>query len=111
MGADYTIWIEAEVWVPGSWDPVDTNSSVTVAFADGSRWYALFLAYANVATLREKNRRTGESLHGRYFRADRMILADDVSRDRSEEVVAHLIATGEFGSAFERLASAAEETQ
>ena len=96
----YTIWIEAEVWDPATWDPIDANSSVNVTFADGMRWYALFLTYANIAALREKNRRTGECLHGRYFRAESMILVDEMSRERIEEVIAHLIATGEFTDAF-----------
>jgi len=46
---EYTIWIEAEVWEPGSWDPADANSDVAVTFADGSRWFATVFTYRNVA--------------------------------------------------------------
>ena len=80
--------------------PADDNTDVTVTFADGTPWFATFLTYANVVTLTEKNRRTGECLFGRYFWALDMILVDEVSRERIEEVVAHLIATGEFTSVF-----------
>jgi hypothetical protein len=103
VALDYTIWIEAERWAVGEWEPNDAYSSVNVAFTDGSRWYAFFISYANITTLREKNEHTGENLHGRYFRADSMILVDQVSRQRIDEVVAYLVATGEFSSAFERL--------
>lgn len=103
MAPDYIIWIEAEMWAAGEWNPVDDSSSVNVTFADGARWYALFVSYANIATLTAKNQRVGECLHGHFFAAPYMILVDEVSRQRIEEVVAHLIETGEFSSAFERL--------
>lgn len=97
---DYTVWIEAEHWAPGQWTPADDNTDATVTLADGTRWFATFLTYANIATLTAKNRRTGECLSGRYFWARDMILVDEVSRERIEAVVAHLIATGEFASVF-----------
>ena len=34
----YTIWIEAELWAPGQWNPVDDTTDVIVTFADRSRW-------------------------------------------------------------------------
>jgi hypothetical protein len=98
----YTVWIEAELWAPGTWNPPDDNTDVTVTFADGTRWFATFFSYANIATLTEKNRRTGESLSGRYFSAAAMVLIDEVSRERIEEVVAEMIGTGEFAAIFQR---------
>ncbi len=96
----YTIWIEAEQWVPGSWNPEDDNTDVIVTWEDGSRWVATFFAYQNVQTLSEKNRRTGESLSGAYFWASDMILADKVSRQRIEQIIEELIKTGEFETIF-----------
>lgn len=99
----YTLWIEAEEWAPGEWTPADDNTDVIVTFADASRWVATFLSYTNIHTLTEKNRRTGECLAGAYFWASDMILIDEVSRPRIEEVVQHLIQEGEFAVIFTRL--------
>jgi hypothetical protein len=98
----YTVMLEAERWESGSWAPHDANSNVTVTFAGGVCWFATCFSYANIATLMEKNRRTGECLYGRYFSAPNMLLVDEVSRERVEEVVAELIATGEFPAIFQR---------
>jgi hypothetical protein len=99
----YSLWIEAEAWAPGTWDPPDANTDVIATFADGGRWSASFFSYANIASLVAKNRRTGECLHGRYFWASDMILVDEVSRPRIEEVVAQLLAEGTFHRIFRRL--------
>jgi hypothetical protein len=98
----YTVWIEAEHWVPGSWTTTDTNTDVTVTLADGTVWFATFLTYANITSLTEKNKRTGENLAGRYFWTLDMILVDEVSRERIEEVVAHLLTEGKFQSVFRK---------
>ncbi|HET8627853.1 MAG TPA: hypothetical protein VFL91_10560 [Thermomicrobiales bacterium] len=99
---DYTVWIEAEAWIPGAWSLHDGNTDVTVTFADGTPWFHTFFTYANVATLTEKNKRTGEYVSGRYFWATDMILVDEASRERIEEVVAHLIETRTFASVFKK---------
>jgi hypothetical protein len=98
----YSVWIEAEMWAEGEWNPPDDNTDVTVTFADGTAWFATFFSYANIATITVKNRQTGENLHGRYFWAIDMILIDEVSRSRIEEVIAHLIATGDFEYMFKK---------
>jgi hypothetical protein len=56
-----------------------------------------------VRTLVEKNRRTGECLAGAYFWAVDMILIDEASRRRIEEVIQHLLREGTFESIFKRL--------
>jgi hypothetical protein len=102
----YTIWIEAEHWPPERWPPADDNTSVNVTFADGTRWYAWFFSYANIASQVAEDQETGECLSGKYVWATDMILVDEVSRPRIEEVVAHLIAEGTFDSVFDRLPDA-----
>ncbi len=97
---NYTVWIEAEYWVPGTWTPDDANTDVIVTREDGSRWGAAFVSYHNVQTLTEKNKRTGENLSGAYFWVSDMILVDEVSRQRIEEVVHDLISEGDFESIF-----------
>ncbi len=99
----YHLWIEAEAWAVGRWDPRDTNADVIVTLADGSRWGASFVSYANVATLVTQWKRTGECLHGTYVWARDMILIDTVSRPQIEKVVAHLLETGDFKAVFSQL--------
>jgi hypothetical protein len=96
----YAIWVEAEVW-PDQWVPSNTNSDVVVTRDDGSIWTATFFSYENIAALRLKNQETGECLNGRYMWATNMILVDEVTRTRVEEVVADLVATHKFESAFD----------
>jgi hypothetical protein len=56
----YTIWIEAENWAPGQWNPEDDNSDAIVTFQDGSRWGATFFSYQNIRTLVERWKLSGE---------------------------------------------------
>ncbi len=97
----FTLWIEAELW-GDEWNPQNDNTDVIATLADGSRWVASFFTYANILSLAEKNKGTGECLQGRYYWSSDMILVDEVSRGRIEEVVAHLIAEGEFEHIFSR---------
>jgi len=99
---NYSIWIEAEQWAPGEWNPADDNSDVIVSFEDGGSWVATFFSYRNIQSLAEKNRATGECLDGKYFWATDMLLVDEVSRTRIEEVIEHLMNEGEFEQVFSR---------
>ncbi len=99
----YTVWIEAENWAPGEWKPDDDNTDVIVTWDDGSRWLASFISYQNVQTLTEKNKKTGECLSGAYFWMSDMILIDEVSRHRIEDIIHDLIRVGYFESAFTQL--------
>lgn len=92
----YSIWIEAEEWAEGEWTPADDNSDVIVTIENGERWVATFFSYQNILSLAEKNRGTGECLGGKYFVATDMILVDEVTRERIEEVVADLLAQNGF---------------
>lgn len=95
----YNIWIEAEQW-EGGWDVNNNNTDVIVTFEDGSKWGASFFTYTNINTLVEKNKATGEGLGGKYFWSSDMILVDEVSRKRIEEVITHLISEDEFKCVF-----------
>ena len=107
----YTLWIEAEECAPGEWNPADGNSDVIVTFSDGTRWVASFFSYANIDSLTAKNRITGECLAGRYFWPSDMLLVDEVSRRRIEEVIADLIAEGSFERVFSRCADSPDEEE
>ncbi len=95
-----TLWIEAEQWASGEWDPADCNSDVKVSFENDGEWVATFFTYKNISTLAKMHRSTGECLNGRYFWATDMILVDELSRARVEQVVADLILEGDFESVF-----------
>ena len=105
------IWIEAEEWAPGQWTPDDDNTDVIVTLSDGSKWVASFFSYKNICSLSENNRETGECLSGKYFWASDMILADEVSRERIEEIIAHLMRQGplELQSIFSRIEQDVEQ--
>ncbi len=105
----YSIWIEAEECAEGEWTPADSNSDVIVTLGNGERWVATFFSYQNILSLREKNRFTGECLGGRYFCATDMILVDEVSRERIEEVVAEMLAQKEFNTYFTRCEGDADD--
>jgi hypothetical protein len=100
---DYTIWIEAESWEAGEWRPEDSNSDVVVMRSDGSHWVATFVSYQNVETLTQKNKQTREALSGAYFWCSNMLLVDEVSRGRIEEVVHELMRVDEFEAVFARV--------
>ena len=99
----YSLWIEAECWMPGTWKPDDTDSDVIIEWENGERWVASFMTYKHVKTITEKNKKTGECLSGAYFWTSDMILIDEVSRHRIEEVILDLIHVGYFESVFTRL--------
>lgn len=94
------IWIEAEQWASGEWNPFDCNSDVIVSFEKGAEWVATFFTYQNISTLAEKNKQIGECLNGKYLWASDMILVDKVTRNRVEEIVEHLLSEGEFENIF-----------
>ncbi|MFN7944091.1 MAG: hypothetical protein U0Z53_01845 [Blastocatellia bacterium] len=97
---EYEIWIEAEEWESGELDPACDNTEVVVTFADGAKWEATFLTYANVAKLVEDNKGNGSFLSGRYFWTRDMILIDEISRESITEVIERMLETGDFFEAF-----------
>jgi hypothetical protein len=106
-----SIWIEAEEWAEGAWDINNDNTDVIVSFKDGSRWVASFFTYSNIEKLTQKNRKTGECMSGKYFWSSDMILVDEVSRKRIEEVIKHLIMENEFDRIFKLCKPEKEECE
>lgn len=88
---NYKISLEAERWAPGEWNIKDGNTDVFIQFDDGDEWVATFFTYANIMSLVAKNQKTGECCAGRYFWSADMFLIDEISRERIEEVVRHLL--------------------
>lgn len=96
----FLLWIEAEEWAPGQWNPADDVTDVIVTLDDGSRWIASFCAFAHLATLRANCAASGENLGGRYLWASDLVLVEDTSRVTIEAVVRDLLAGDELRSAF-----------
>jgi hypothetical protein len=98
--SEFDLWIEAEEWPAGEWQPADAVTDAIVTLADGSRWIATFCAFAHVETLRRNCADSGENLGGKYLWASDLVLVDDTSRPSLEAVVRDLIAAGDVPSAF-----------
>jgi hypothetical protein len=96
----FELWIEAEEWPAGEWQPTDAVTDVIVTLDDGSRWIGTFCAFTHVETLRRNCADTGENLGGKYLWASDLVLVDDTSRASIEAVVRDLIAVGDVPSAF-----------
>ena len=101
--SDFSLWIEAEGWAPGQWEPTNDVTDAVVTLADGSRWVATFCAFAHVEVLRRNCAASGECLSGKYLWASDLILVDDTSRASLEAVVADLIEREELESACSEL--------
>ena len=99
----FLLWLEAEEWPAGEWEPADSVTDVVVTLTDGSRWVAAFCAFAHIPTLRQACVESGENLGGSYLWASDLILVDDTSRASIEAVVRDLMEKGELASAFGEL--------
>jgi hypothetical protein len=97
---EFDLWIEAEHWAPGEWQPRDDVTDTIVTLADGTRWAASFCAFDHLATLRRNCAANGECLGGKYLWASDLILIDDTSRSSIDAAVRDLLASGELRSAF-----------
>lgn len=78
------------------------NSDIDIVLEDGRTFSATAFTYENIEWLKNKNRRTGECLNGRYFWAKNMFIVSKINRNEIEEVVDHLIREKEFKSVFKR---------
>ena len=96
----FLLWLEAEEWPAGEWEPADSVTDVIVTLNDGSRWVAAFCAFAHIPTLRQACVESGENLGGSYLWASDLILVDDTSRATVEAVVRDLMEKGNLASAF-----------
>jgi hypothetical protein len=98
----FLLWIEAEEWAAGEWDPADAVTDVMVTLGDGTRLVASFCSFAHLATLRRNCAESGECLGGRYLWGSDLVLVEDTSRATIEAVVRDLAATGDLEGAFSR---------
>ena len=99
------IWIESEVNEPAISGTAQTNdnSDVIVTFTDDSRHVASFFTYQNIEHLRQKNKKTGECLSGKFFWASDMLIVDRIKRSEIESIIEHLIHENEFALIFNEI--------
>jgi hypothetical protein len=94
----YTIaWVDDVFGI----DPDDDNVDVIVHFGTGQRYNATFFTLQNLQSLMENYRETGECAAGLYVWSANMIVVSRLTRENIERAVADLLASGEFGAAFE----------
>jgi hypothetical protein len=80
--------------------PVDDNVDVAVVFETGEHYMATFFTVENLRSLLRKNRNTGECRNGLYTWAVNMIVIERLTREGIAEVVADLMESGAFTTAF-----------
>ncbi|MBI3783389.1 MAG: hypothetical protein HY270_08300 [Deltaproteobacteria bacterium] len=98
--ADFELWIEAEEWEEGEWNPSDSLTDVVVTLPDGTHWIAGFCSFGHLETLRRSCSDSGECLSGKYLWASDLILIDDTSRTSVAAVVEDLLSKGDLQDAF-----------
>lgn len=99
-------------WVdPPGIDPLNDNMDVYVEFEDGRTYVATFFTIANIISVMDKDKETGESRGGIYFWASDMIIVERIDQKIIEEAIADLIADEFFEKAFDGpfVPSSAEE--
>lgn len=99
----HSLWIESEACDTFNCDISNDNTDVVVTFENNDRWMASFFTYNNIQKMVEKNKCTGECLNGKYFWSSDMILVDEVSRTRIEEVIEHLLNENDFECTFRKI--------
>ena len=105
----FGLWIEAEEWAEGEWNPADDVTEAIVTLMDGTRWVATFCAFGHIPTLRANCAESGENLGGKYLWASDLILVESTARASIEAVVRDLLATDELQSAFSEVAEGDED--
>lgn len=80
---------------------------IEVGLADGSRWSATIATLADIASVMDKCRRTGEDLSGRFFSCPDLLVVRESTLGEILAVVDELIEAGEIGSALQQLGSGA----
>lgn len=101
VGSYRVEWIDDEF----GFDPNNDNVDVFVEFETGERFVATFFTLDNIRSLMETYRATGECAHGLYCWSTYMIVIESLTKANVERVVADLLESGAFMSAFELVVS------
>lgn len=97
------IFITAELEDENNIDQQKGNTDVIVFLSDGHKYTASFFSYAFIEQMREKNKLSGDFLHGKYFWGKNMVLVEKCALDIINPVIKDIIDEGEFNEIFRRL--------
>jgi len=105
MSSIKNIWIESEETssILAELNEFNDNSNVIVTFENGEKYVATFFTYENIEWLRQKNKKTGECLNGKYFCATDLILIEKLNRTEILNVIKHQIKENEFFTYFNKI--------
>ena len=84
-------------------DNADCYTDIIVEMINGDKYVASVFTYTNIETLKNKHKKNGEYLNGKYLWAKGMFLIQNCSLDTVKEVVSHLIDEGEFTTTFYKI--------
>lgn len=84
-------------------DYTNENTDVIVEMKDGEIYVASFFTYKNIATIIEKNKKSGEFLSGKYFWVQGLVLIDKCEMQDVVDVINDLIEEGDFQKVFRKL--------
>lgn len=84
-------------------NPQNTSTDVIVFLKSGEKYVASFFTFLNIEAQRLNNLKTGAYLNGDYFWVNNMLLIEDCSLQKIENVIQNLIEEGDFIEAFRKI--------
>lgn len=84
-------------------DYASDSTDVIVELIQGDVYVASFFTYKYLEIIRQKNKKEGEFLNGKYFWAEGMVIVEDCSLRTIKRIVRHLMDEGDFEKVFEKL--------
>lgn len=79
------------------------HTDVIVELIHGDTYVASFFTYESLEILRQKNKKEGHFLNGKYFWSEGMVIVEDCSPRTIKKIVAHLLDEGDFRDVFKKL--------
>lgn len=76
------------------------NIDVVVRMPGGETRTVTFFTVANIVSIMNRYKSTGECLSGRFFWASDLVIAEDLKRETIESIVVEMIKSGEYAKAF-----------
>ena len=86
-------------------DNSDCYTDIIVEMINGDKYVASAFTYTNIETLKNKHKKSGEYLNGKYLWAKGMFLIQNCTQDDVSEVVTYLINEGEFTTVFYKIST------
>jgi hypothetical protein len=102
------IHIGAEDWID---DVEGAHADVVVTFPDSTRWISNFYTIKCIESIRKDYLQNGYCLNGAYWcgESSPVIIVDNISRTRIEQVIDELIESAQFQYVFEYFGAVREE--